>query len=156
VIPELTGLSSTYFVDLRLTSAAGAEVSRNFYWLSTSPDVVNLEKSTWYGTPVTAFANFTALNDLPQATVSSSVRIVRRGADEDALVTVKNTGKSLAFFLRLTLSKNAGGEEILPVLWTDNYISLLPGESREIRATYALKNRGTATPTVKVSGLNVR
>jgi len=28
------------------------------------------------------------------------------------------------------------GEEILPVLWEDNYISLLPGESREIAAHY--------------------
>ena len=85
-IPELTGLSSTYFVDLRLTSAAGAELSRNFYWLSTSPDVLNLEKSSWYGTPVTSFADFTSLKDLPPATVSSSVRFVRRGTDEESIV----------------------------------------------------------------------
>ena len=155
-IPDLTGLSSTYFVDVRLTSDAGAPISTNFYWLSTSPDVLNLEKSTWYGTPVTSFADYTVLKDLPPAAVSSSVRFARRGANEDATVTIKNTGTSLAFFVRLQLTKGARGDEILPVLWQDNYISLLPGESREIRATYAVKDRGTVPPTVKVTGWNVR
>lgn len=156
VVPELAGLSSTYFVDLRLSSPAGPELSRNFYWLSTSPDALNLEQSTWYGAPVTSFANFTALKDLPPATVSSSVRFARRGGDEDAIVTVKNTGATLAFFLRLQTLKGAGGDEILPVLWDDNYISLLPGESREIRATYAMKDRGPMPAVLKVSGWNVR
>jgi len=57
--------------------------------------------------------------------------------------------------VRLKLDKGKGGEEILPVVWRDNYISLLPGEKREITATYRSSGLGAATPEVEVSGWNV-
>jgi len=47
------------------------------------------------------------------------------------------------------------GEEILPVLWDDNYFSLLPGESREVTATFATQDAGRAKPTLEVGGWNV-
>ena len=40
---------------------------------------------------------------------------------------VENPSKNLAFFLRLKINRCANGEEILPVLWQDNYFSLLTG-----------------------------
>jgi exo-1,4-beta-D-glucosaminidase len=47
------------------------------------------------------------------------------------------------------------GEEILPVLWQDNYISLLPGQKREITATYRASELGAAKASVEVSGWNI-
>jgi len=58
--------------------------------------------------------------------------------------------------VRLKVTKGAGGEEILPVIWQDNYISLLPGEKRDVTAIYRSAELGTATPTVEVSGWNAR
>ena len=57
--------------------------------------------------------------------------------------------------MRLKVDKGKGGEEILPVLWQHNYVSLLPGEKREITATYRAKELGAAKPYVEVSGWNV-
>jgi exo-1,4-beta-D-glucosaminidase len=57
--------------------------------------------------------------------------------------------------VRLKLDKSKGGEEILPVVWQDNYISLLPGEKREVAATYHARNAGGVKPEVEVSGWNV-
>jgi len=57
--------------------------------------------------------------------------------------------------VRLKLDKNKGGAEILPVVWQDNYISLLPGEKREITATYPASSLGTAKPAIEVRGWNV-
>jgi exo-1,4-beta-D-glucosaminidase len=57
--------------------------------------------------------------------------------------------------VRLKVNKGAGGEEILPVIWEDNYFSLLPGEKREVTATYRTSELGAATPKVEVSGWNV-
>jgi len=51
-------------------------------------------------------------------------------------VTVENPARR-GVFVRLKIAKGKGGEEILPVVWQDNYISLLPGEKREITATIA-------------------
>src|SRR5262249_12512899 len=45
-LPEIATLSPVYFLDLRLNSAAGLAVSRNFYWLSTKTDELDWAKST--------------------------------------------------------------------------------------------------------------
>ena len=75
---------------------------------------------------------------MPKVKLNVSTGSERDGDSEDAVtrVTVENPSKSVAFFVRLKLDRGKGGEEILPVVWQDNYISLLPGEKREIRATY--------------------
>jgi exo-1,4-beta-D-glucosaminidase len=67
---------------------------------------------------------------------------------------VENPTKNLAFFVRLKVDKGKAGEEILPVLWQDNYISLLPGEKREISASYRASDSGGAAPYVEVKGWN--
>jgi exo-1,4-beta-D-glucosaminidase len=79
----------------------------------------------------------------------------RKGEDAITHVTLENPSKSLAFFVRLKASKGKGGEEILPVVWQDNYISLLPGEKREVTATYRTQELGATQPVVEVSGWNL-
>ena len=79
----------------------------------------------------------------------------RKGEDAITHVTLVNSSKGLAFFVRLKVDKGKGGEEILPVLWQDNYFSLLPGEQREVTATYRARELGTARPAIEVSGWNV-
>jgi exo-1,4-beta-D-glucosaminidase len=61
----------------------------------------------------------------------------------------------LAFFVRLKVNKRPKGEEILPVIWEDNYFALLPGEQREVSATYRSAALGSSQPDVEVSGWNV-
>ena len=78
-----------------------------------------------------------------------------KNEDEMTCVTVENPSKTLAFFVRMKLDKGKGGEEILPVVWQDNYISLLPGEKRDITATYRTSSIGAATPEIEASGWNV-
>ena len=154
-VPEPPGVSSTYFLDLRLAPAQGPELSTNFYWLSTKPDDLDFAKSTWYVTPARSYADYTALSTLPAAQVTAGVRFEREGADELAHVTLSNPGSTLAFFLRLQVLAAPGGEEVLPVRWTDNYLSLLPGESREVTARYRPEGAAGATRALVVSGWNV-
>ncbi len=80
----------------------------------------------------------------------------RRFDEEVTHVTVENPSKSLAFFIRMKVNKGAKGEEILPVIWQDNYITLLPGEKREVTATYRASELGESKPVVEVSGWNVK
>jgi len=69
---------------------------------------------------------------------------------------LKIPARNLAFFVRLKLNKGANGEEVLPVVWEDNYISLLPGEKREVTATYRTEELGGTKPAVEVSGVNAQ
>jgi len=154
-LPRIEGLSAAYFLDLRVTDGSGKLVGSNFYWLSTKPETLDWTKSNWYTTPTASYADYTSLAQLPKAKLNISSRSETQGDDEVTHVTVENPGKTVAFFVRLKLDKGKAGEEILPVVWQDNYISLLPGEKREITATYRASSAGAATPEVEVSGWNV-
>jgi len=135
-IPQVSGLSGTYFLDLRVTDASGKLVGTNFYWLSTKPETLDWSKSTWYMTPTASYADYTALAQMPKVKLSVANRTEKLENDSITHVTVENHGKTIAFFVRLKLEKGKGGGEILPVVWQDNYVSLLPGEKREITARY--------------------
>jgi len=155
-LPDVQGLTATYFLVLRLSDAGGREVGSNFYWLSTKQETLDWEKSNWYTTPTSSFADFTALSQLPKVKLRVTSQNNRKGDESLTHVTLENPSKSVAFFVRLKVTKGAGGEEILPVIWQDNYVSLLPGEKRDITAIYRSAELGTATAAVEVSGWNVQ
>ena len=154
-LPEIEGLSATYFLVLRLQDSAGKLVGSNFYWLSSKAETIDWEKSNWYTTPTASYADYTALFQLPKVKLNVADHTERKGEEAITHVTLENSSKNLAFFVRLKVTKGKGGDEILPVLWQDNYVSLLPGEKREVTATYRAQELGTAQPVVEVSGWNV-
>ena len=154
-LPQIADLSPTYFVSLRVSDASGKLLGSNFYWLSTKQETIDWAKSTWYTTPTATYADYTALSQLPKVKLNVTEHSEKQGENEVTHVTVENPSKSLAFFVHLKVDKSKGGEEILPVLWEQNYVSLLPGEKRELTATYRASELGAAKPYVEVSGWNV-
>ena len=155
-IPEPAEISSAYFLNLQLFSGNGELLSRNFYWLSNKPDELDFSKTEWYYTPQTSFADFSALQDLPKATVRA---VLRRdavsGQDAAFRVMVENSGKGVAFLTRLRLVKGNDQSEILPVFWNDNYISLLPGEKREVTVRIRKSDLQGIQPALVIDGFNV-
>jgi exo-1,4-beta-D-glucosaminidase len=154
-LPEIADLSPTYFVSLRLEDSSGKLAGSNLYWLSTKPETLDWAKTTWWMTPTESYADYTALSQLPKVKLRVTDRSERKGEDEITHVILQNPSKSLAFFVRLKVDKGPKGDEILPVVWEDNYISLMPGEKREVTATYRASELGTAKPAVEVSGWNL-
>ncbi len=129
-LPERSGLSRTHFLRLELVAPDGALASRNFYWLSREPDVIDQAQANWYMAPLTSFASFHALAQLPEASLSLE-RTTRQPTTGEAAgieIVVRNTSPVLALFARLRLL-TATGAEVLPAHFSDNYISLLPGEA---------------------------
>ena len=154
-LPEIEGLSPTYFLDLTVQDSNGKIAGSNFYWLSTTHETIDWEKASDVATPTATYADFTALQQLPKIKLNVSTTRERKGEDETTTVRLQNPSKSLAFFVRLKVNKGQGGDEVLPVLWEDNYFSLLPGETRQITAAYRASDLGAAKPVVEVSGWNV-
>jgi exo-1,4-beta-D-glucosaminidase len=138
-----------WVLDLRLHDASGAEVARNFYWLSTEPDVLDYENNLWFVTPTKEFADFTALDDLSEVELEVSAS----GNGSEVMVQLSNPADALAFFVELRVI-DAEGNSILPVLWDDNYVSILPGESRELAARFPTVDDVSGT-TLVVKGWNV-
>ena len=154
-IPEPASSGATYFLGLELRRASGDLLSRNFYWLSTRPDTLAFDKTEWYYTPLTSYADFTALEGLPMATVKASLQFEEAGEEPTGHVVVENTGSTLAYLVRLRVLKGKDGTEILPVFWDDNYLCLLPGEKREVTVHVRKSDLGNAKATLAVDGFNV-
>ena len=66
-----------------------------------------------------------------------------------------NPTKSLAFQVHVGIRTSGSTEEILPVLWEDNYLALMPGESKTITARYLSKNALRKPAVLVVEGWNI-
>jgi exo-1,4-beta-D-glucosaminidase len=155
-LPTVSGLDPTFFLRLELEDAAGKTISQNFYCLSSTQETLGEPKtdSDWYYTPTRQFADLTGLGKLTPTELKVSAASERNGNEEITRVHLENTGHAMAFFVRLRVAAGERGEEVLPVLWEDNYISLLPGEKREIGASYASKLLFGGAPVVEAEGWN--
>lgn len=150
-LPDIADLTTTYFVRLSARDRAGKTLSTNFYWLSTKPAVLDWAKTQWYYTPTSRDADLTMLSSLPQTTLAATLTA---GTNGRATVHVQNTGNALAFQVHLKLVDSASGEEYLPVYWDDNYIELLPGETRDIGVD--LGRTPSGSPALAIDAWNVR
>jgi exo-1,4-beta-D-glucosaminidase len=155
-LPKVEGLSATYFLRLQLRDSAGKQLSDNFYWLSTKADTLDWKhkRDTVY-TPQAEFADLTGLNTLPQVNLDVKSAKEQQGSKTGVRVTVRNPGGSIAFMVHLRLSKGKGGADVTPTFWSDNYFSLLPGEQREVSATYDSADLDNNAAVLEVDGYNV-
>jgi exo-1,4-beta-D-glucosaminidase len=147
--------SPAYFVSLELQSNDGTIVSRNFYWLSSKPNTYEWAKTSYRFTPVSSYEDLTALQTLPEANVEATGSVLPGPDGPVAHVLLKNTSDHLAFQIRLGVRKSGHIGEILPVFWNDNYIELMPGESRELTARYLPSTPVFGGVELSVSGWNI-
>jgi exo-1,4-beta-D-glucosaminidase len=155
-LPTVTDLTKTYFLRLQLNDAAGKLLSDNFYWLSTKPDVLDWKhkKDTVY-TPQSEFGDLTGLNSLPPAKVAVSQEIHQSGQESQMTVTFENQSDTIAFMAHARLTHGQGGEDVTPIFWSDNYFSLLPGETRTVSAKYDAASLDGKEPVLEVDGYNI-
>lgn len=153
-MPDVEGLEGVYFMDLKLKDPSGSVKVENFYWLSTKTDVLDPDhkNSTWFVTPNTQFADFTGLNKLPKVELEKTVRFHRGDGHWKAEVTLKNPAETIAFFTEIGIAGKESGKMILPVFWSDNYVSLLPGETKVLTAQFADEDLKGEKPVLKISG----
>jgi hypothetical protein len=129
-------LTSVHFVKLMLKQG-DKTISENFYWRGLLD------------------GNYQALRDLPVIKLQGITKVAKSGEDWILMTNLKNTTKTPALMIRLKVVGNNNHERILPVFYSDNYISLMPGEEKVI--TMKLKNEDTAgeQPVVEISGYNI-
>lgn len=138
--PLPTSTSSPRILRLKLTdSASGSVVSNNVYWLSSTMDVVDWNKCNWYHCKGKTYADFTELTSMPQPTLDKVISTKEDGAWSEVTVTLRNTGSNVAFFTRLRLLK-LDGQDVLPVQWSDNYVTLFAGETLKLTAKFRSKD----------------
>jgi hypothetical protein len=122
------------FVELGLVDSAGRTVSDNFYWRG---------KDT---------SSYRALDGLPQVPLVLTAQMENLGAERSITAVLSNNSRAPALNAKLTLVDEKG-DRILPAFYSDNYVSLLPGESRTITIRYSSKD--AALPSLTLRGWNI-
>src|ERR1035437_1849451 len=135
--PKSAKLSSVHFIRLELKDAAGMTLSDNFYWNA---------KEVW---------KYKDLAKMDKAELSGKVKRVQTGKACKLTVNVANDNKGVALAVRLKVVDPATGLLVAPVIYSGNYFSLVPGESREIAIEYQAKKVAGKDVTVMVEGWNV-
>lgn len=148
-VPQVAGLSSTYFVRLTLGREART-LSDGWYWLSTRAERSAYARSDFFHAPVTQYADFRALSQLAPA----NVLVQARTEGNQVQVQLDNRSPGVAFFLRLGLF-DTSGHELAPVLWDDNYVSLAAGEQQTHLASLPSGRELPAGTQLRVSGFNL-
>jgi mannosylglycoprotein endo-beta-mannosidase len=130
-------ITPLYFIELELTDQAGQLLSTNFYWQHVAQD------------------QFDGLMNLP--TVVLDAQASARNEEDKILVTVtlRNSSGNVALLTHLQLHQKKSGRRVLPVFYSDNYISLAPGKASTVTIEAENKDLQGDEPLVEVDGYNV-
>jgi mannosylglycoprotein endo-beta-mannosidase len=130
-------ITPLYFVKLDLVDVTGRLLSTNLYWQNVSQD------------------DFSQLEMLPVSVLDVSA--VAKTAGENTILSVEmaNNTRTIALASHLQLRRKGSGERVLPVFYSDNYLSLVPGEKRAVEIEVATKNLRGDDPLLVVDGFNV-
>jgi glycosyl hydrolase family 2/Ig-like domain-containing protein len=127
-------LSAVHFIKLELHDKSGQMLSNNFYWRA-QPDHPD---------------DLTALSQTPMVALKATA--VREG--NQVHVTLSNPTAHVALMAHLQLRRKSG-ERVLPVYYSDNYVSLVPGESETITIDAELGDYKPTDALIVVDGWNV-
>jgi len=151
-LPRYPESSPVFFVRCQLFDDSGKLVVDNTYWQSQKDDdlgarghdmVMTLRQDKW--------ADMTALNTMPPAAVELGATQIKTGKEGHVTIRLHNPSGHIAFFERATISTARDGNEILPIEYDDNYITVFPGESAEI---HGIVQKDTKPRWVKLEGYN--
>ena len=127
-----------HLLRLSLEDAKGGVLSENTYWRYREP------------------ADMLALNDAKPVKVSARIGgVTRSGARHGLTATVRNNGSAVAAMVRLSLLEDRSDKRVLPTLYSDNYLWLLPGESRTLTLSWPAEALSSRRPSLLVEGYNV-
>ena len=132
-LPQPKEITPVYYARLLLKDGNGKVISENFYWLSA--DGKN---------------DFRAITQIPKVDLQLTSTTTTKDNDIVMRIKVKNSTNRLAFMHRLMITKGDSEDEVLPTFWTDNFLTIFPGEEREVMATFARQDLEGATPVLKL------
>lgn len=126
-----------YFVKADLLDHSGKTISTNLYWRHVAED------------------DFTGLEKLPTAKLAMTAEATHVADEINIAVKVTNTSPTVALLAHLQLRRSGSNERVLPAFYTDNYISLAPGEERSLTIRAAASDMNQQDPLILVDGFNV-
>jgi uncharacterized membrane protein len=92
------------------------------------------------------------MNNLPSVRLTGTANVTHSGDERKTSIKLENSGTVPALLVKLTLQDAATGARILPAYYSENYVSLLPGETRTVTIAFPA---GDSKPAVTLRGWNL-
>ncbi|HEY5137950.1 MAG TPA: hypothetical protein VIJ25_01325, partial [Methylococcales bacterium] len=141
-----------FFVRCQLFDKSGKLVVDNTYWKSQKDDDVGPQKNDYYTTlNQEKWSDMTSLNTMSAVKVEIEAKQKKVGEETNVTIRLHNPSTKIAFFERATISEIKEGNEILPIEYNDNYITIYPGETVEI---HGIVRKNAKANWVKLEGYN--
>jgi exo-1,4-beta-D-glucosaminidase len=151
-LPRLARDSSVFFVRAELLDWSEKVVSENVYWQSQRfDDVGDPSNDSAFELKQASWADMTGLNNMAQVPLDVTASKSRNPADNRVTIRLHNPSQQVGFFERAELTSTPGGDEILPIEYSDNYVTVFPGETVEIQGQ---PWSGVSANWVRVTGYN--
>jgi len=106
-------------------------------------------------TPQAEFGDLSGLNNLPQVKLDVTSAQENQAGKPGLRVSIRNPSGSVAFMVHLRVTKGNDGKDLTPILWSDNYFSLLPGEQRDVTSRYDASDLNGSAAILKIDGYNI-
>jgi exo-1,4-beta-D-glucosaminidase len=155
-LPRMKDLTPVYFLRCELFDASGSRLAENVYWQSEKDDDVGQENHkdllSMLSLKQDKWADMTALNTMTRVPLDLSASKMEVGAETRVTISLKNTTDSIAFFERVEIAATPDGDELLPILYDDNYVTVFPGETVKIHGVVQ-RSAGLAS-WIKLEGYN--
>jgi exo-1,4-beta-D-glucosaminidase len=151
-LPRLARDSSVFFVRAELLDWSGKVVSENVYWQSQRlDDVGDPSNDSAFELKQASWADMTGLNNMAQVPLDVTASKSPNPGDNRVTIRLHNPSQRIAFFERTELTSTPDGDEILPIEYSDNYVTVFPGETVELQG-----QAWTGMPAnwVRVTGYN--
>jgi exo-1,4-beta-D-glucosaminidase len=157
-VPRVPNLASTHFVRAVLMTATDKVLAENIYWESTTDDDLGDAKNDeQFKSNLSRWADISALNTMPRSDLDVSAQVSDSKGEKQVTITLANPANRVAFFVRAEVTQGPDGNEILPITYDDNYITVFPHETRTIVARFNVEGSAPASPApaLRVEGFNV-
>jgi exo-1,4-beta-D-glucosaminidase len=152
-LPRGPADSDVFFVRCQLLDHSGKVIAENVYWQSQEADDIgdpdndspfDLEQANW--------ADMTALNYMAPVALDIKANQSTSAGDSGVVIHLHNPTQNIAFFERAEILSTPAGDEILPIEYDDNYVTVFPGETVDVRG--AIPTAGETANWVRVAGYN--
>ena len=148
-------LSKVHFMKAELFDASGKTVSDNFYWHNRACNPAKADDLR-DDNKIVRYDDLRDLDTLPTVRLGVvQAKTAVRGSKTFVAVEFANPSKSVALMAHLQLRGKSSGRRVLPTTYSDNYVSLLPGERKRIVASCETAQLKGEKPFVTVDGWNV-
>ena len=129
-------LTPVHFIRLKLVRGDSV-ISENFYLRGTEEN------------------DFRAIRTLPKVDVKATTQVERQGSEWVLTTVLHNASAQPALMVTVKAVRAQSGDRILPALYSDNYIALMPGEERTIKTRLNDADTRGERPAIVVGGFNV-